>query len=177
MSTCEKCGRDVKKLTMHAASRMRLCVKCISQSGIVTLSEAELSDSKDERRGSIRVPLTVIMDFAVNGQTGVRKYPAFSVDLSMMGICFVWEACHKCAGYTDGGVHPQCIFYPSYLQNPAHRPLRIEIKVSDNRAITVDAYVAHTTKDKNLGQEYVGAKFCELSNQSRRIIEKMIIMG
>jgi hypothetical protein len=176
MSTCEKCHREVKKLTMHAASHQRLCVKCISQSGIVTMSDEEIGDAK-ERRGSIRIPLTVIMDFAVDGRSGMRKYPAFSVDLSMMGICFVWEACHKCAGYTEGGVHPQCIFHPCYLKNPGRKPLQIELKVTENRAITVDAFVAHTTKDKNLGQEYVGAQFCELSNQSRRIIEKMIIMG
>jgi c-di-GMP-binding flagellar brake protein YcgR len=174
MPICEKCGRTVKKLTMHAGSKQRICVKCVSHSGFIAMTDAELRDDK-ERRGSIRIPLTVIMDFAVKGNA--KKYPAFSVDLSMQGICFVWEACLTCAGYTEGGVHPACIFHPCYLHNPDRKPLRLELKVTNTRAITVDAFVAHTTKDRNLGQEYVGAQFCELSNQSRRIIEKMIIMG
>lgn len=178
MGICEKCGLDVKKLTVHAETRQHLCLKCISQSGFLSMNDDEIPSEEPERRSSIRIPLTVTMNFGVSDDNGqIKKYPAYSVDISMTGMCFVWEACMSCKGYMEGSIDEDCIFFPYFRNNPTRRTFAIELKITDNKSIIVDAYAAHTTQDKNLGQEYVGAQFNNLSNQHRRIIEKMIISG
>ncbi|MFC1582061.1 hypothetical protein ACFL4W_00845 [Planctomycetota bacterium] len=176
MALCEKCGREVKKLTEHAQSKEKLCLKCITKSGFFIPKEEEL-EVQDERRASIRVPITIIMGFTLfdDDQKTEIKYPAFSVDISTAGICFAWDSCSYCRGYIENGIHESCIFYPYALDNPERQELKLEFKITKTYVMTIESYCIYTLKEESLGLEYIGAQFANLTNQQRRMLEKIII--
>jgi len=172
MPRCEKCGREVNKLTVHAKTGKRLCLKCLTESGFFTLSDDDRI-SPTERRASIRIPLTVVMNFSLPHRK--EKYPAYTVDISISGICFGWNACSACHGYTERAIDKDCILYPYYIHNPERKQLELELKVSDTVTIITAAYAVHTYKEENIDIEYVGAKFVNMNVQSRRMLEKLVI--
>ena len=173
MPECEKCGREVNKLTVHAKTGQKLCLKCITESGFFTLTDDDMI-TPDERRASIRIPITVVLDFSLAHIK--EKHPAYTVDISMSGLCFGWNACNACHGYEERTIDKDCILYPYYVHNPQRKKLEIELKVKESLTIITDAFAVHTFKDKNIDFEYVGAKFVNLNVQNRRMLEKLVIM-
>jgi hypothetical protein len=176
VAVCDKCGRDVRRLTDHAKSHEKLCLKCLTQSGFFAPAEEEMVQA-DDRRGSIRVPITIIMGFSLFNDSDATEinYPAFSVDISTSGICYAWDSCNVCNGYQENSVHPNCIFYPYYLQNEQRKELKLEFKITKTYSMFVESYVIYTLKEENLGIEYIGAQFMNLSNQQNRMLEKIIL--
>jgi hypothetical protein len=176
VALCEKCGREVRKLTEHAKTKEKLCLKCITKSGFFVPADDEI-EVKDERRGSIRVPITITMGFSLfeNDQLTEIKYPAFSVDISTSGICFAWDACSLCRGYLENGVHELCVFYPYAIKSESRRELKLEFKITQTFNMSIDAYVIYTLKEEKLGLEYIGAQFTNLTSQQNHMLEKIII--
>ena len=178
MPTCERCNREVRKLTEHAVSKEKICLKCMTQSGLFVAQQEDIEhDVGDDRRGSIRVPLTIVMGFSLfddEKQTEI-SYPAFSVDISTSGICFGWDSCSYCRGYQEHGVDENCVFYPYSMSNEDRKELKLEFKITNTYKMQIESYVIYTLKEERLGLEYVGAQFINLGNQQKRMIEKIII--
>lgn len=173
MPICEKCGREVSRLTVHAKSGKRLCLKCITESGFFTLSE-DNRIRKDERRASIRLPVTVVLDFTINHTK--KRFPAYTVDISMSGLCFGWNGCEVCHGYSEEAIDKNCVLYPYYITNPDRKKLEVELRITDSITIITNTFVVHTFKEESINLEYVGAKFVSLNIQNRRMLEKIVIM-
>jgi c-di-GMP-binding flagellar brake protein YcgR len=174
---CDKCGREVKKLTEHVQTKEKLCLKCITKSGFFCPAEELPSDLNDDRRGSIRIPITIAMSFALFDEDKYTeiKYPAFTVDISTAGICFAWDSCTVCRGYIPNSVDEQCIFYPYYIKNEKRRDLKLEFKITKSYIMGIEACSVYTLKEDELGLEYIGAQFTNVTPKQRRMLEKIII--
>ena len=179
MPQCSKCGTQVKKLTAHAETKEKMCLKCLTGSGYFALQDHEIV-GEDERRGSVRIPLTVTMDFSLSGtgDTDKQDYGAYTVDISMSGLCFVWDSCGTCGtcrGYKPHGVDEKCVFYPYYVNNPSPRALQLALNISEHHSLKLEAHAIYTVKEETLDLEYAGVKFVNVQRQSRRTLEKIII--
>jgi hypothetical protein len=174
---CEKCGKEVKKLTEHLKTKEKLCLKCITKSGFFQPEEEITVEGGEDRRGSIRIPITIAMSFALfqDDKLTEIKYPAFTVDISTAGICFAWNSCNICQGYTPNGVHEKCIFYPYFIQNEARRILKLEFKITKSYIMSIEAFSVYTLKEESLGLEYIGAQFTDVTTKQRRMLEKIIL--
>jgi len=173
MPICEKCNREVSRLTVHAKTGKKLCLKCITESGFFTLSDNNRI-RKDERRASIRLPVTVVLDFSIDHVK--KRFPAYTVDISMSGLCFGWNGCEVCHGYTEEAIDTDCVLYPYYVNNPDRKKLEVELRITDSITIITKTFVVHTFKENSIDLEYVGAKFVSLNVQNRRMLEKIVIM-
>lgn len=177
MPICDKCGKEVKKLTEHLKTKEKLCLKCITKSGFFQPEEDITVEGGEDRRGSIRIPITIAMSFALfqDDKFTEIKYPAFTVDISTAGICFAWNSCNVCRGYTANSVHEDCIFYPYFIDNSEKRTLTLEFKITKSYIMCVEAYTVYTLKEESLGLEYIGAQFAEVTGKQRRMLEKIIL--
>jgi len=175
---CEKCGKEVKKLTEHVKTKQKLCLKCITQSGFFKPEEEDIAvDSGEDRRGSIRIPITIAMSFALSQDDKFTeiKYPAFTLDISTAGICFAWNSCNICRGYIANSVHEECVFYPYFIKNEDRRPLTLEFKITKSYIMAIEAFTVYTLKEESLGLEYIGAQFANITGKQRRMLEKIIL--
>ena len=175
MPKCDKCQQDFYKLTTHSRTKQKLCIRCITDDGCVRFRDEELVLTHD-KRGSVRVPLTVNMTVSLeDGDRMEMRYPVFSVDLSLTGICFTWEFCPVCHGRE---AHPEagaaCFFAPFRSKNPDRRELALELQFG-SFILKAKAYVVHILRDDDCDIEYIGAKFSYLGNHERRVLEKIII--
>lgn len=173
MAICGQCGREVKALTTHATKEHTLCLRCLSKSGFFSVKEEE-EVSKYSSKGSLRIPCKIRLGQSSNeGNIYGRNYFTLCVDINISGICFVWDSCVACRGFSDEGIHEKCIFYPFHIENEGRRELQIELEISDSDTIKTDAYATYTAKEEKYGLEYVGVQFINLSLKDRQIIEKM----
>lgn len=177
MSKCMRCGREVRNLTEHSMTGEKLCLRCMTKSGIFQMSDDRLLVFKDERRDSLRIPIMVSLSFFVYdpARHTTVEYPAFGVNISRTGICFTWDACSTCTGYAESGVDPNCTFYTYFISNPEPRTMRLQIRVTKTHVMTIEAYSVYTMKDPNLNVEYVGAQFTNLSSDNELILERMLV--
>lgn len=172
MPICESCGKQVHKLSVHSVTKKKLCLKCLIESGSYKPRFDDF-DADDEKRGSIRIPITLIMDMELDSKK--KKYSAYSADMSMTGICIAWDGCSSCSGYIEKGIHENCILHPYYINNEKRKSFTIQLDISKEMAIQVPAYAVYTLKDENIDIEYVGAKFADLTPAENRMIEQVII--
>ena len=172
MPTCEKCSEQVHKVSTHSITKKSMCLKCLIETGSYQPRLEELEPG-NEKRGSIRIPLTLVMDIELENDK--NRYPAHSADMSMTGICFGWEGCHSCKGYVEQGIDENCIFYPYDISNEDRKTFIIELSISNELSIQVPAYAVYTLKEESLNIEYVGAKFTDLTPEENRAIEEVII--
>ena len=176
MPLCEGCGREVRTLTEHAMSKQRLCLRCMTRSGLFKMDEDRVVVFKDDRRGSIRIPITVGISITTRtGKTASRTISTFGANISTTGVCFTWSACRTCTGYLPSGLHPKCFFFHFRADNPNAAPLHLGIQVTKTHIMRIDARVAYTLKDEALGVEYVGAQFTHVSSENHLILEKIIM--
>lgn len=179
MPVCARCGKEVRKLIEHAVTKENLCLKCIiaSDSGLYSPKNHDEIAAKDDKRGSVRVPLSLVMSFAFfEGQEDTEiKYPAFSIDLSLSGICFGWDPCSFCKGYEPNGIHEQCIFYAYFIKNEKRKELFLDFKLTDTYVMRIGSYIVYTLIEDSLGVEYVGAQFVNISNKNQHMVEKIIL--
>lgn len=172
MVICESCGENVFKVSVHSVTKKKLCLKCLIESGSYQTRFEDI-DTEDEKRGSIRIPLTFVMDIELKDRE--VRHSAFSADMSMTGICFAWEGCKTCTGYMEKDIHENCVFYPYYIHNKNRRTFTVQFSLSQRLSVQVPAYAVYTIKEGSLDIEYVGAKFTDLTPAENRIIEEIII--
>jgi c-di-GMP-binding flagellar brake protein YcgR len=153
----------------------KACLRCIIQKGDYTsLLNEYIPDN--ERRASVRIPITVNMNFSLPGETESEdgSYPAYVLDLSMSGLCFGWRGCPVCTEYKPKTIHEKCILYPFFIDNEDRKPMNLDLKVDDG-TISIDAFAVYSVKDEDEGIEYIGTKFTDLSSLNQRLIEKLVI--
>ena len=175
MPKCSKCGQEVKKLAVHSITKEEYCIRCMPDDGMCHFTDEEVN-AGHEKRSNVRIPVAISMDFSVGDNDSQEiKFPAVTVDLSRSGICFAWEQCSNCTGYTENCVNENCLFYTNADENREHKPLKVKFTVSKDNAMELDAYVIYVLKEEDLGLEYVGAKFVDTTNRDRRVLEKILI--
>ena len=177
MPKCSQCGKNVKKLTMHARTRELVCLRCVKEDGFLTLNKTELLEG-NERRAHIRIPLTVLLDISLTQgkEKTSQAYQGYTVDISLDGLCFVWTHCTDCTISLKGRtISPDCIFYPYSLQHPEPKPLLLNLNISKNATTILEGFAIYTLFEKKQNIEYVGVNFANLTPQNRRNLEKLII--
>ena len=177
MPECAHCGREVMKLLNHPFTDEDVCLKCMTRSGFFS---REISDDavpkKDDRRSTIRIPVSIMMEFGIfnSEKEALITYPALSVNLSTAGICFAWEHCRQCAGYSEDRVHSDCMLYPYYIKNKDARELLLTFNLTKDYTMQIPCFLVYVIKEKEMDIEYVGACFAKVSQEERHILETII---
>jgi len=165
------------KLLKHPFTDEDVCLKCMTVSGFFSreISQDALPERR-ERRGNIRIPVSIMMEFDIpsSKKGAVVTNPALSVNLSTAGICFAWEHCAACAGYTEGSVHPDCMFYPYYIHNDSAKELGLTFNLTQDYSMEIPCRIVYTIQEKEMDIEYVGACFSKVSEEERLMLEIII---
>ncbi|MDQ7779115.1 MAG: response regulator [Planctomycetota bacterium] len=144
--------------------------------------------SGKERRRFPRLPIYLEMDVTAVG-TEVRIFKkTHTVDISLGGLCFEFDPCEQCTGYTAGAVHPDCLFSKFWVKDHASRTIDILLKTAvpvgagpvsgpnmpRQDGVKLSAKVAHVIRERGKTVEYIGVRFAALDYSTREFLKEYL---
>ena len=192
MKMCDICGKVSGEDAFDSTRNKYLCINCKFGSGEyqtkqhrrgtdVTAEQGAQQtqpkpiqgfDLRQERREDTRIPVLVSLDVHVGGVTSRIFYPATIQNFSQGGICIDWTHCNECSGYSEGSMHPFCIFSQFSANNPNAKELTIRVEVSgQEEVIEFRGQVVYTLKKKN--KEYVGITYTHITAQQLEALARI----
>ena len=91
----------------------------------------EFPDRDDDRRGSMRIPVSVGFKCNVRGTQSEFFYTTIIYNYSEGGLCIKWNFCEECTGYTAGKIHPNCMFSAYDYHNQDSNELIFHIELDN----------------------------------------------
>ena len=174
MPVCKQCKCTVKKVIPHATTGIKLCLQCITENGIFHLHKKDLIDI-NERRDHVRVPLSIVMEFSLKDKPhDLRHFPAYTIDLSLSGLSFAWDACSHSKHEDSYTVDTGCLLYPYWIDHTSPEELILDVHIGSSLIVSIASHVIYTASDPDTGMEYVGVRFLHVNPQTRRFLEKTI---
>lgn len=192
MNTCDICGKVSSEVAFDPAKGKNLCISCRFGSGEFhtkkirkQTEEADKEQSSDqpagagtkkpsgaERRKDNRIPVLISLNVQVGGMTSQIFYTATLENYSKGGVCINWEHCDECPGYSEGKIHPFCIFSQFNVKNENSKELTIKVEIENlEEPIAFKGKAVYTLKKKN--KEYIGITFTDISPDARNQLEKI----
>lgn len=195
MNACDICGKVSAEVGFDSGRGKHLCISCKFGSGefhtkkIRKQTEQEkaqqqvqqareraymqqtVQDRQAERKKT-EIPVLISLDVRVGGATSQVFYPATIQNFSPGGICIDWRHCQECSGYTEGGVHPFCIFSMFSIHNPDAKELTIRIDIA-NQGVNLEfkGQVVYTQKKGD--KEYLGITFTQIQPDTIKFLEQL----
>ena len=125
-----------------------------------------------DRRGSVRIPVSVAFECNIRGTHPEFFYTTIIYNYSEGGICIKWNFCEECTGYTEGKVHPDCIFSPYDSHKKESEELSFHIELANyDQDLNFRGKVAYTWKIDNV--EKIGIAFTHISDSTINFMKKV----
>jgi hypothetical protein len=129
--------------------------------------------SYEDRRKHPRIPVSVGFKCNVKGTYPEFFYTTVIYNYSEGGICIKWNFCETCTGYTQGKIHPECIFSPYDYHKEDAEELVFHVEL-DNYEFDFNfkGKAVYTLQEED-GSEKVGIVFTDISDDTLQSMKEI----
>lgn len=129
-------------------------------------------ESTGERRENVRIPVTVGFKCNITGTDSEFFYTTEINNFSAGGMCITWRFCDACSGYTEGKIHPDCIFSPYDYHSSESGELIFHIELANyEQDLNFRGKAVYTLKQKS--DEKIGIAFTDISDSTLEFMHKV----
>lgn len=133
---------------------------------------ASNGNSGQDRRRDVRIPVSVGFECNVKGLSPDFFYTTVLYNYSKGGICIKWNFCDECTGYSEGAIHPDCIFSPYDYRKEDSDELVFHIELANyDQDLNFRGKAVYTWKDDN--NEKIGIIFTNISDETLDFMHKV----
>ena len=93
----------------------------------MTAPKGNMTETMENR--SRGIPAWMVIQINVNGKSSGMFCEVDIIDFYRKGVCIEWEYCFSCSSFTEGCIHPECIFSPYNACDPESHELSLHIDV------------------------------------------------
>ena len=129
-----------------------------------------------KKRHHHTLPATLVM----MRKTGIRSsrvfYDIHITNYNQNGIVITWNYCPMCFGYSDTGIHHECIFKQFDYKDTNSRKLVFQINIPNtDKTYTFSGKVVYIYKQNNT--EYIGITFSEIDQKAQVYLKQFFHHG